>query len=153
MVSTMWSCSSSGCIENKSSIPLAGFYDSHTKQAITVRGINIGGVGAEQLILSNSEQASRVYLPLRSSKTTTSFYFNYATDTITGAQLNDTITFDYKSIPYFVSDECGAMYYYEITGMRYTQVMIDSVKILDNLVTNTDVERIKIYFRTEDPAE
>lgn len=149
----MQSCSSSGCTENKSSIPLAGFYDSATKRALQISGVNISGVGAESLLLGSSEQASQVYMPLRSSQPSTAFYLNYATDTVTGVQLNDTIVFDYKSIPYFVSEECGAMYYYEITDMRHTGVMIDSVRILDRLITNTDVERIKIYFRTDETVE
>lgn len=149
----MWSCSSSGCIDNQSSIPLAGFYDSKTKQKLKISGVNIGGVGAETLLLGRSESASQVYLPLRSTLTSTAFYLNYATDSITGYQYNDTITFDYESIPYFVSEECGAMYYYKVGELQSTHLLIDSVKLLEPLITNTDVERVKIYFSSNDTQQ
>lgn len=152
-VATMWSCSSSGCIDNQSSIPLAGFYDSKTKKKLKISGINIGGVGVETLLLSSSESAAQVYLPLRSTQSSTAFYFNYGTDSITGYQYNDTITFDYESIPYFVSEECGAMYYYKVGKLQSTHLLIDSVKLLEPLITNTDVERVKIYFRSNDTQQ
>lgn len=149
----MWSCSSSGCIDKQSSIPLVGFYDSKTKQKLKISGVNIGGVGAETLLLGRSESASQVYLPLRSTQNTTAFYLNYATDSITGYQYNDTITFDYESIPYFVSEECGAMYYYKVGELQSTHLLIDSVKLLEPLITNTDVERVKIYFSSNDTQQ
>lgn len=153
MAVALWSCSSTGCIENKSSIPLAGFYDSKSKKTVRISGVNINGVGSETFLLSSGESSAQVYLPLRSQQRSTSFCFNYATDTITGAQLNDTITFEYDAEPHFVSEECGAMYYYKINALRYTQIMIDSVKLEENIITNTDIERVKIYFRVEESVE
>ena len=41
------------------------------------------------------------------------------------------------------------MYRYTITRLSYTQHLIDSVAVTDSLVTNTDIKRLKIYFRTE----
>ena len=41
------------------------------------------------------------------------------------------------------------MYFYTIKKVEYTRHIIDSVGISDSLVKNTDIERIKIYFRTE----
>ncbi len=45
------------------------------------------------------------------------------------------------------------MYRYYITEMTHTTHLIDSVAITDSLVTNLDVERIKIFFRTANPDE
>ena len=61
---------------------------------------------------------------------------------------NDTLTFGYTSSPYFASEQCGAMLLYEIHSFKYTRHLVDSVAIVDSLITNTDLERIKIYFRT-----
>lgn len=145
-----YSCNSSGCIENQSSIPLAGFYANTTLQKIAVDSISIGGVGApnDSMIIENGQGVSQVYLPFRSSKTTTGFFIRYEQETFRNDAFNDTITFEYKSIPYFVSEECGAMYYYSISGFKYTRHLIDSISIIDTLITNTDIERIKIFFRT-----
>ena len=37
-VAAMWSCSSTGCIDNQNSIPLAGFYDSKTNLQELIQG-------------------------------------------------------------------------------------------------------------------
>ncbi len=148
-------CNSTGCLENQNSIPLAGFYSKSTMKAIAIDSISIGGVGApsDSLIIDNGQEVSQVYLPFRSSKESSSFYIHYNQEALNFDTLNDTITFDYESIPYFVSEECGAMYFYSIKKMKYTRHIIDSVGILDSLVKNTDIERIKIYFRTTEAEE
>lgn len=148
-------CNSTGCLENQNSVPLAGFYTSSTKKAIAIDSISIGGVGApsDTLIIDNGLGVSQVYLPFRSSKESTSFYIHYNQEALDFDALNDTITFDYESIPYFVSEECGAMYFYSIKKVEYTRHIIDSVGLLDSMVKNTDIERIRIYFRTSEPAE
>lgn len=144
-------CNSTGCTENKNSIPLAGFYAYSTKQAITVDSISIGGVGApnDSLIIDCSS-ASSVYLPFRASKPETRFFIRYEAKALNYPELVDTIYFTYTSIPYFASEDCGAMYRYDITDFRYTTNLIDSVAVTDNLITNVDIERIKIFFRTAD---
>ena len=42
------------------------------------------------------------------------------------------------------------MYRYKITSVTYTTHLIDSVGIVDSLITNIDRERIRIYFRSAD---
>lgn len=145
---TLESCSSTGCIDNQSSIPLAGFYNSENN-SIEIDSITIGGVGApnDTLILDNT-RAKQVYLPFRSQYNSTAFYIHYDQVAISSPLLNDTITFNYNPIPYFVSEECGAMYQYTIKNVSYTQHLIDSVVVTDSMITNVDIERIKIYFRT-----
>ncbi len=43
------------------------------------------------------------------------------------------------------------MYRYMILAVDHTSLFIDSVGIIDSLITNTDMERIKIYLR-HDPT-
>lgn len=148
-------CNSTGCLENQNSIPLAGFYSKNTLKSIAIDSISIGGIGApsDSLITNNGQSISQVYLPFRSSKESTSFYIHYNQKALDFDALNDTITFNYESIPYFVSEECGAMYFYSIKKMEYTRHIIDSISITDSLVKNTDIERIRIYFRTSETNE
>lgn len=145
---TLSGCNSLGCIDNQSSIPLAGFYSSDNK-SIEIDSITIGGVGApnDTLILDNTN-AKQVYLPFRSQFNSTAFYIHYNQFAISSPLLNDTITFNYNPLPYFVSEECGAMYQYTIKNVAYTHHLIDSVVIIDSIISNVDIERIKIYFRT-----
>ena len=145
-------CSVVGCLENQSSVPLAGFYSYTTGSAITVDSIWVYGVGARgDSMLNTSLRASTVYLPFRSEMQTTSFAFRYLQHNLDYPELIDTITFEYTSMPRFVSEECGAMYFYEITGMSHTSHLIDSVAVTDSLINNFDIQRIKIFFRTAEP--
>ena len=143
------SCATDGCSENQSSIPLAGFYSSETGQSVAIPALEVTGVGAvgDSLLTNASNATKQTYLPFRSKENTTAFCFHY-TEYGNNPLYNDTIWFDYESTPYFASEECGAMYRYKITATRHTQVSIDSVVVVDPNITNIDVERIKIYFKT-----
>lgn len=155
-VSLMSGCNSSGCTDNKSSIPLVGFYSYATLSAISVSQISVGGVDApdDSLIVNNSS-AGEVYLPFRAEYDETRFYIHYHSRGIDDPAFNDTLTFRYNRIPYFASEECGAMFKYEVTEFVSTYHLIDSVSLLDATITNADRETIRIFFRTytEPPEE
>lgn len=144
-------CNTSGCIENQNSVPLAGFYSSGTGKEIGLTGVEVGGVDApnDSLLHNGVGGISEVYLPLRSTRNNTAFYFHYNQEGIDSTIYNDTIRLEYTSKPMFVSEECGAMYYYHITKLTHTSHLIDSVVLTDSLITNIDVRRINIYFRTD----
>lgn len=149
---TAYSCNTSGCTDNQNSLPLAGFYSAQTQEVISISDIEISGVGRnpDSLLYASGTALSSVYLPLRSRNTTTAYAFHYTQEGLDDPKYNDTITFTYTSRPYLASEECGAMLTYNITGMTHTRHLIQSVEIIDSLITNTDIERIKIYFRTEE---
>ena len=144
------SCNTSGCTDNQNSLPLAGFYDSATGQKITIGDIEISGVGVyDSLPLYNAGTGmNSAYLPFRADSSLTAYSFHYTQEGIDSVIFNDTISFEYSSTPYFASEECGAMLQYRIRRMDYTRHLIDSVIIADSLITNSDMERIRIYFRT-----
>ncbi len=137
-------CASNGCLDNRNSIPLAGFYSAESGDPVSVSGLTVGGVGAKNdSLLLNKETATEVYLPFRASFDEVTYLFTVSTQTDT---LTDEVTFTYDASPYFVDAECGAMYRYRITGVWFGGTLIDSIAITDSLITNVDQERIKIYF-------
>lgn len=146
-------CNTTGCTDNQNSLPLAGFYSMSTKTAITVDSIGIGGVGRDSLFYGPDSRLSQAYLPFRSQYDETAYYIRYMSKALDYPELIDTLRFHYTSQPYFASEECGAMYRYTITRLDYTRHLIDSVGIVDSLITNAELERIHIYFRTEDPDQ
>jgi len=150
LLASISGCDTDGCLENQSSIPLAGFYSASSKTNISLDSLEIGGIGApnDSLIVSSGTNVSQAYLPFRSSESATAFYLHYEYKTLNNTALNDTLWFEYTSNPYFVSEECGAMYQYDITSVKYTTHLIDSIAITDSTITNLDIERIRIYFRT-----
>lgn len=144
------SCNNNGCLENQSALPLAGMYSAETGKPISVDGLAISGVGAPgDSVLSDDKSVRQIYLPMRSTANSVEWCFHYNQGGIDSPEFNDTIAFDYTSQPFFAGEECGAMFFYTITAMRHTSHLIDSVSITDSLITNLDIERIQIFFRTE----
>lgn len=145
-----YGCNSTGCTDNQSSLPLAGFY-SADGQAISLSNIEVGGVGApgDSLLYPSGTAYSSIYLPFRANSDNTSYYFHYTQDGLDDNAFNDTISFTYSSRPFFASEECGAMLEYTIKSMSFTNHLIKNIEIVDTVITNTDIQRIKIFFRTE----
>lgn len=147
-------CNSSGCLENRNSVPLAGFYASATGDKIQLNNVQINGLGNDTVsILEPTQQAAQVYLPMRSTQQSTSWVFSYKDEELDGPEYNDTISFHYDSEPYFASEECGVIYKYRIRRLDATRHLIDSVVLADSLITNVDVEQIRIYFRVSTEEE
>ena len=148
-LSSLTGFNTTGCLQNQSSVPLAGFFASSTGESIRVDSLCIFGIGApNDSSLISGTAASMVYLPLRSSASETSFCIRYLQKALDFPEFNDTISIGYTSEPKFVSEECGAMYCYNIDTVAHTCHFIDSVSVLEPYIDNIDVMRLKIYFRT-----
>lgn len=142
-------CNDEGCEGNTSSMPLAGFYSSQTKKAITIDSLTVFGVGVpNDSLLLDTAKASQTYFPLDIKKMQARFVIRYDQKQLAALNLADTVTIDYSPRPYFHSEECGAMYYFDVKGYRTTNVLIDSMQIIAPVFDNTTAETIKIYFRT-----
>lgn len=148
-------CSNGGCLENRSAIPRAAFFDASTGKGMTLDSLAIGGIGApgDSLLVSPGTEVGEVYLPMRSKDTKTSWCIAYKYEYLDFEEMNDTLTFAYESIPYFASEECGAAYRYRITSATCTRHIIDSIAVTDSLVTNVDKVYVNIYFRTTGEGE
>ncbi len=147
-------CNTDGCTDNRSALPLMGLYSASTEQTMTLDSIGIGGVDApaDSMLVYPGESVSSAYLPFRFDRTQTSFFFHYSykEQGLDNPEFNDTITFHYTSEPYFASEECGAFFIYHIGQVDYTTHLIEEVEITDSLITNVEMERIKVFFRTAD---
>ncbi len=143
------SCNTTGCLDNQSALPLAEFYGSDL-QAISLDSVEIRGIGApnDSILSAAGTAVSEIYLPMRSTQESTSWCLAYRWKSLDYPQLYDTITFKYDSQPYFASEECGATYRYHVNQVENTTHLIDSVVMVDSLITNVDMVYIKIYFRT-----
>lgn len=143
-------CSNETCSENRSTIPLAGFYDSRGK-SLTLDSLMIYGLGGEAdstMVTVPGTRISKVYLPMRTGADQTVWVVSYKQKSLDNPLFNDTLTLDYTSRPYFASAECGVVMTYRLDRLTFTQHLIDSVAVSDSTFTNLDIERIKIYFRT-----
>ena len=144
-------CSSDECLDNKNSLPLAGFYSSEEPlQAVSLDSLEIAGVGVpgDSLLHEGKRTLSQTYLPFRIDQPVTRYVFRYLKKDFAALGLADTITFRYDIEPYFVSSACGAVYNYKITSIETTHVAIDSVVCPSGIITNAPVENLRVYFRT-----
>lgn len=145
-------CNTDGCTDNASALPLMAFYSMTTKMPMVLDSIAIGGVGApgDSLLVQPGESVMSLYLPFRFEQEQTTFRFHYAykEQGLDNPAMDDVVTFHYTSRPYFASEECGAFYEYTIRKVDYTRHLIDSIGVSDSVITNVDLERIQVYFRT-----
>lgn len=150
---TLQGCNTTGCTDNRNSVPLAQFRSSANDRSITVDSMTVAGIGAPGDSLLLTGRGSEVYLPFRSTLRSTSFRFVYKQKVLSEAGIADTVSFTYEAVPHFVSEECGAMYYYRIHSVSHTSFLIDSVGVADSLITNIERPRIFVYFRTSEAEE
>lgn len=143
-------CSSDECLENKNSLPLAGFYSSEAvPQAISIDSISIYGVGApgDSILHDSVRGLSETYLPFRIDQDSTVFVIRYLQEPFGSYGIEDTITFRYDILPDFVSAACGAVYDYRMRQISTTHFLIDSVTCPDGTITNLNAQNLRIYFR------
>lgn len=143
-------CSGDECLDNKNSLPLAGFYSSgENPQAITIDSLSIFGIGApgDSILHDSVRSLSQSYLPFRIDQGETRYVIRYLSGLLGVYRIADTITFRYDIVPWFVSSACGAVYNYKMTEIQTTHNIIDSVTCPGNEITNANIENLKIYFR------
>lgn len=143
-IACMASCSSDGCYDNGSAVPLAKFYSS-TGALASVDSLTVRGLGAPgDSVLAAGQGVSQLYLPLRSTVQQSQYVFSYKTSL---AVAPDTVTLAYQAVPTFVSRDCGAMFFFDISRVDYTTHRIDSVVVVFPHITNQDRTSIKIYMK------
>ena len=150
------SCASNECLDNKNSLPLAGFYSSaKVPQAVSLDSVSIYGVGApgDSVLHDSVSNLTETYLPFRIDQGQTRYVFKYLGGIAGLFHLGDTITFNYDIEPWFVSSACGAIYRYRVNSIETTHIAIDSVTCPLGVIDNVDIENIKIYFKVSDSGE
>lgn len=145
-------CSTSECYDNQNSLPLAGFYASGEKPLpISIDSISILGIGApgDSILQDSVRSISEVYLPFRIDENSTTYEIRYLSGLFGQFRVKDIITFNYDIVPMFVSTACGTVYYYKMNSIDYTDNLIDSVTCPGGVITNENIENLKIYFRVD----
>lgn len=148
-------CANDECLDNKNSLPLAGFYAATEKApALRVDSLTVYGVGAPgDSVLLDCQSASELYLPFRIDQEETTFVFRYDNKAAAELGLEDRITFRYDIKPMFTGASCGMIYEYEMREIETTHVFIDSITCPDGLIDNTAVQNIRVYFRYDDSTD
>ena len=147
-------CSGNECYDNHSAIPLAAFFNSASKQPVTLNKIEIYGIGAPgDSLLYTPQNMSQAYLPFRIWEDTTSYVIAYAENVPDSIATkypellpSDTVTFIYTPTEWFSSPGCGAMYYFKMKEVKHSSFLLDSVSY-DEIITNENIVNVKMFFR------
>ena len=61
----LWSCNTQGCTDNRSALPMMGFYSKATGSQIMLDSLELGGIGApdDSLLIAKGQSRAWVYLP------------------------------------------------------------------------------------------
>ncbi|MCM1428952.1 MAG: DUF6452 family protein [Clostridium sp.] len=143
-------CSSNECLENGTSLPMAGFFSSEpAPQPVALEGLKVRAINApgDSVLFDGTSQISELYLPFNLDADVTSYVFEYPSSSGFAA---DTISFHYLRQPWFVSSACGAVVNFKIEDISHSSFMIDSVACPDSIITNAVGQNIKIYFKVSD---
>lgn len=114
---------------------LATFYNSTTKNGMSPV-VTVQGVGRDSLLV-DEVSTSNVLLPLTLQDTT-----RYIVWLDSKA---DSITFIHETKQKLASIESGFYYEYKLLSVAFTHNRIDSLTIIDSLVTKKWNENIKLY--------
>ncbi|MGN1245490.1 MAG: DUF6452 family protein [Muribaculaceae bacterium] len=146
------SCSNESCLENQSAVPRCGFYSSQSKKQVSIDSITVYAVGVpgDTMLVECGRSVAKLYMPLDMGNDVTRYVIHYDAVLLSDVRYNDTLTIHYERVPYFVSHECGAMYYFDVKDYGCTNHLIDSVTITADRFTNLDVETIQFYMRTSE---
>lgn len=142
MLALVPACSSDGCYDNTSAIPIVAFYRDGA--AVKLTPLSVTGVGVPgDTLLIDSASTSSFHMPLNFNSKQVKWKLYYHDEDLTP----DTITIDYDVVMNFVSRDCGAMYFFKITKCGYTNHVIDSIKVLDSLITNIDRTYLQVHIK------
>ncbi len=102
--------------------------------------------GTDTLLLNGVTGISSFELPISYTQPEDVFCVTLC-DTL-GNIYEDTIWVKKDNFPHFESVDCQATYFHQLTGVRYTENIIDSV-VIDNSTVNYDAsnEHFHIYFK------
>jgi Family of unknown function (DUF6452) len=125
-----------------------------TPDLISVRGIRYDSVSHQWIGMDTSairwkNYATQISLPLNTfaSKSTFIIYNSKvsANDSITVPH-QDTLSIVHTNTLHFLSLECGnVMFFTIVPPLKFTKNGIDSIKIINNSVTTSNAENIRIY--------
>jgi len=132
------------CDETTANLLRIGFYTrvpvTGLIQPILIDSISVYGVSrASSLIYDNSKRIRTIELPLKPMADSTGFVLIFPTN------ITDTIWVRHTYQLQFVSPACGFTVFNTLDEVNHTSRVIESVSIVQNFVSNTLEEHIKLF--------
>ena len=102
--------------------------------------VQIWGIECDTVPYIEVKNQSKLWLPLRVDTAVTTYQ-------ILWHEQLDSITIHHTNDRQFISNACGCMVYHTIDTVLFGGVFIDSVEVLNTIVSGTTEENILLYLR------
>lgn len=106
----------------------------------TISTLTVTALGTDSVIINAQETVTDLTLPLRWAVDSTVLVFHYPDSEL------DTLTVHHTNTPYFLSMDCGYQVKQVITGVTYTQHLLDSIAIIDTEANVYGTENLRLYY-------
>jgi hypothetical protein len=134
------SCLEEACIEETNAYVKAGLYSYSTKNPVVPDSLTLYGINMQTYkIYDKAKITPPLLIPLKDSA-------DYSTLIIKINGVSDTLKFTYWSFPHLVTKECGYSMYHTVDTVYHTSHTIDSISKIDENITTTNAENIRIYY-------
>jgi|WetSurMetagenome_2_1015567.scaffolds.fasta_scaffold00219_17 hypothetical protein len=140
MVVVLASCTSSACIDDTVPIVTTNIYSSETRKVVTCDSIIVTAKSsAGDTILAKEKKVSVFTYTLDPAKTQSTMLFKIN-------NVTDTVVIAYTTSPYYISAACGYTICHSITGLTWTDNIIDSLVLENKSVTLNVKSNIRLYY-------
>lgn len=95
--------------------------------------------GTDSLVVNHLTQTTELTLPMCYTQECDTVILRYE------ETVDDTLFVEHTNTPVFISMDCGTAMYHNITGIRHTDVFIDSVAVAYPFIDFDAHENIKLY--------
>lgn len=106
----------------------------------TLESLTVTAYLTDSLVVNNQQQVSDLSLPLQYTADSTKLVFHYS------ETKRDTVVVYHRNTPYFLSMDCGYQMKQEITGVRYTRTVLDSIYIKNTEAGIYGTENLKLFY-------
>lgn len=143
-------CSTLNCPLNNIvyvNISMAGKVDT-LKDTLTVWTLRADGT--DSIIFNKGVNTTSLKLPISYAQDADTWVLS-AKDTLTKTTINDTIRISKTNEPHFESVDCGPVFFHELTGISFTNHLLENVTINQQKVDYDATQtHIYIYYGTRD---
>jgi hypothetical protein len=140
MIAALASCTSSACIEDTVPFVTTNIYSSETRKVANCDSIIVTAKSnAGDTILTKEKKVSVFTYTLDPANTHSTMLFKIN-------NVTDTVVIAYTTSPYYISAACGYTICQSITGLTWTDHIIDSLVLEHKSVTLNAKSNIRLYY-------
>lgn len=147
-VAWLAACDSTSCPINNVVYSTYSFYtmaDGAETPVSILDTLTVTAGGSDSVLVNRLTNGSQVELPVSYNSATDTLVFRFVNEE--QQERTDTIWIDKENIPHYESPDCPVAFFHNVTAVRYTQRLIESVSIINPNIDYNVSENFRIYFR------